>query len=40
MFYIILEGNVGVGKLILFYCFVDELGWEVVEEGIEFDEGF
>ncbi|EMP4384101.1 deoxynucleoside kinase [Vibrio parahaemolyticus] len=38
--YITLEGNVGVGKSTLLHRLADELGWEVVEEGIEFDEGF
>ncbi|WP_033928502.1 deoxynucleoside kinase [Vibrio cholerae] len=38
--YITLEGNVGVGKSTLLHRLADELGWEAVEEGIEFDEGF
>ncbi len=40
MAYITLEGNVGVGKSTLLHRLADELGWEAVEEGIEFDEGF
>ncbi|MDG2898427.1 deoxynucleoside kinase, partial [Vibrio parahaemolyticus] len=35
--YITLEGNVGVGKSTLLHRLADELGWEAVEEGIEFD---
>ncbi|MDP5253355.1 MULTISPECIES: deoxynucleoside kinase [unclassified Vibrio] len=38
--YITLEGNVGVGKSTLLHRLADELGWEAVEEGIEFDAGF
>lgn len=38
--YITLEGNVGVGKSTLLHRLADELGWEAVEEGIEFDSGF
>ncbi|KAB0285453.1 AAA family ATPase [Vibrio fortis] len=38
--YITLEGNVGVGKSTLLKRLSEELGWEAVEEGIEFDSGF
>ena len=38
--YITLEGNIGVGKTTLLHKLAKELGWEPVEEGIEFDEGF
>lgn len=38
--YIALEGNIGAGKSTLLHRLGEELGWEVLEEGIEFDETF
>ncbi|HCG9221690.1 TPA: deoxynucleoside kinase [Vibrio parahaemolyticus] len=40
MAYITLEGNIGVGKSTLLKRLAERLGWEAVEEGIEFDAGF
>lgn len=38
--YICIEGNIGAGKSTLLHKLGAELGWEVVEEGIEFDPEF
>lgn len=38
--YIVIEGNIGVGKLIVLEFLVVKLGFEVIYEGIEIDKGF
>ncbi len=38
--YVCIEGNIGAGKSTLLHKLGAELGWEVVEEGIEFDPKF
>ena len=38
--YVCIEGNIGAGKSTLLHKLGASLGWEVVEEGIEFDPDF
>lgn len=38
--YVCIEGNIGAGKSTLLHKLGAQLGWEVVEEGIEFDPDF
>lgn len=38
--YVCIEGNIGAGKSTLLHKLGTSLGWEIVEEGIEFDPDF
>jgi len=38
--YVCIEGNIGAGKSTLLHKLGASLGWEIVEEGIEFDPDF